>query len=148
MELTSLNKILDMAICSLNTNGLLKGIVWFDGISTLVGYFCQILFVHIYMKYIWFGLFWFGFMAYQSLLVIQCQILFLHIYMKYIWFGLVWWHINHCWLFTANPVCTYIYEIYMIWFGLVWWHINHCWLFNAKSCLYIYIKYIICKYIL
>ena len=26
------------------------------------------------------GLVWFGFMAYQPLLVIQCQILFLHIY--------------------------------------------------------------------
>ena len=30
----------------------------------------------------------------------------------------------------------------MIWFGLVLWYINHCRLFNAKSCLYIYIKYI------
>ena len=30
----------------------------------------------------------------------------------------------------------------MIWFDWVLWHINYCWLFNAKSCLYIYIKYI------
>ena len=30
----------------------------------------------------------------------------------------------------------------MIWVGWVLWHINHCRLFNAKSCLYIYIKYI------
>ena len=30
----------------------------------------------------------------------------------------------------------------MVWFGLVLWHINYCWLFNAKSCFYIYIKYI------
>ena len=30
----------------------------------------------------------------------------------------------------------------MIWFGWVLWHINLCRLFNAKSCLYIYIKYI------
>ena len=28
-------------------------------------------------------------------------------------------------------------------FGLVSWHINPCRLFNAKSCLYIYIKYIL-----
>ena len=27
-------------------------------------------------------------------------------------------------------------------FGCVLWHINLCWLFNAKSCFYIYIKYI------
>ena len=26
--------------------------------------------------------------------------------------------------------------------GLVLWHINYYWLFNAKSCFYIYIKYI------
>ena len=33
----------------------------------------------------------------------------------------------------------------MIWFDLVsvWWHINLCSIFNAKSCLYIYIKYIL-----
>ena len=34
----------------------------------------------------------------------------------------------------------------MIWFGWVLWHINHCRLF--KSSLYIYIKYMISKYIL
>ena len=32
-----------------------------------------------------------------------------------------------------------------IWFGLVLWHNNHCRLFNAKSILYIYIKYMICR---
>ena len=36
----------------------------------------------------------------------------------------------------------------MIWFGWVLWHINHCRLFNAKFFLYIYIKYMISKYIL
>ena len=35
-----------------------------------------------------------------------------------------------------------MYQIYRISIGLVLWHINHCRLFNAKSCLYIYIKYI------
>ena len=39
-----------------------------------------------------------------------------------VWFGLVWFS--------------------LVWFGLVLWHINHYWLFNAKSCFYIYIKYI------
>ena len=33
-------------------------------------------------------------------------------------------------------------RIYMIWFGWVLWYISHCMLFNAKSCSYIYIKYI------
>ena len=32
--------------------------------------------------------------------------------------------------------------------GWVLWNINHCRLFNAKSSLYIYIKYMICKHIL
>ena len=36
----------------------------------------------------------------------------------------------------------------MIWFGWVLWHINHCRLFNAKSSLYIYIKFMICKHIM
>ena len=36
----------------------------------------------------------------------------------------------------------------MIWFGWLLWHINHFRLFNAKSSLYIYIKYMICKLIL
>ena len=36
----------------------------------------------------------------------------------------------------------------MIWFVWVLWHSNHCRLFNAKSCLYIYIRYMICKHIL
>ena len=58
------------------------------------------------------------------------------------WFAFVLQHINHCWLFNAKS-CLYIYINYMIWFGLVLWHVNHCWLFNAKSCLYIYINYMI-----
>ena len=33
-----------------------------------------------------------------------------------------------------------------VWIDLVLWHINHCWLSNAKSCFYIYIKYMICKH--
>ena len=30
----------------------------------------------------------------------------------------------------------------LVWFDWVLWHNNNCRLFNAKSCLYIYIKYI------
>ena len=35
----------------------------------------------------------------------------------------------------------------MIWFGRVSWHMNYCRLLNAKSSLYIYIEYMICKQI-
>ena len=65
---------------------------------------------YIYIKYIWFGLVGWGFMAYQPLLVISCQIFFIR-----------------------------IYQIYMIWFGWVLLHIKHCRLFDAKTFLYIYI---------
>ena len=43
----------------------------------------------------------------------------------------------------TNPLYTYILNIYG-WVGLGWVssHINLCRLFHAKSCLYIYIKYI------
>ena len=30
--------------------------------------------------------------------------------------------------------------------GLVLWHVDYCRLFHVKSCLYIYIKYMICKH--
>ena len=39
-------------------------------------------------------------------------------------------------------------EVDLVWFHLVLWHINYCWLFNANSFLYIYLKYMICKYIM
>ena len=96
--------------------------------------------LHIYIKYIWFGLVgfygisiivgylmpnpiytyildisdlvWFGFMAYQPLLGIWCQILFIHIYWIYmIWFGRISWHVKYCRLFI---------EIKQKWFSLVW----------------------------
>ena len=58
-----------------------------------------------------------------------------------------------CWLVGFYGISTiigylmlyplYIYIKYdLIWSSWVLWHIKHCWLFNAKSCLYIYIKYI------
>ena len=35
-------------------------------------------------------------------------------------FGLVLWHINHCWLFNANPVFTYILDIHdLVWLGFI-----------------------------
>ena len=65
--------------------------------------------------------------------------LYIYIYIYiYIWFGWVLCHINHCKLFDANLLYTYIYIRY-IWFGWVFCHIHHCRLFNAKSSLYIYI---------
>ena len=80
------------------------GLVWFYGISTIVGY----LMPNSFSTYI------------------------LNIY-DLVWFGLVLWHINHCRVFNAK-FFFYIYiKIYMIWFGLVLWHVNHCRVFNAKS---------------
>ena len=117
-----------------------NGLVWFYGISTIVGYSAQNP-LYTYISNIWFGLVWFygistivGYSAQNPL----------YTYISNIWFGLVWflWHINHCRLFSAKS-SLYIYIKYMIWFGLVLWHINHCRLFSAKSSLYIYIKYMI-----
>ena len=51
-------------------------------------------------------------------------------------------------LLRWDGIVKSIQETWLVWFGLVLWHINHCWLFNAKSCFYIYIKYMICKHIL
>ena len=129
-------------------------------------------FLYIYIRYLWFGLVWFGFMAYKQLMVIWCQIILIHTYQIYMtWFVWILWHISHCRLFYAES-SLHVYIKY-IWSGLVgfygisiivaylvpnhpliyisniyelfgWvlWHINHCRLFNAKSFLYIYIKYL------
>ena len=43
---------------------------------------------------------------------------------------------------TLNCICWWIG------FGLVLWYVNPCRLFNAKSSLYMYIEYMICKHIL
>ena len=70
--------------------------------------------LYIYIKYIWFGL---------------------------VWFGWVLWHTNLCRLVNIKSLYTYVSNIYDS-FGLVLWHINHCRLFNAKPFLLIYISYI------
>ena len=61
------------------------GLVWFDLVLWHINH-CRLFnvnsFLYMHVKYLGFGLVWFGFMAYQPLQVIQCQ--------KYIGFGLVW----------------------------------------------------------
>ena len=63
------------------------------------------------------------------------------------------WYIEHWFSFMQGKANNTLFCILYIsyskgskqkeyWFGLVLWSINHCRLFNAKSCLYIYIKYI------
>ena len=74
--------------------------------------------LYIYIRYIGFGLVWFGFYGISTIV------------------GYL----------MPNPFYKYILNIYdLVWFGLVWflWHINHCGVFNAKSSLYIYIRYIV-----
>ena len=92
------------------------GLIWFYGISTIVGYL-MLNPLYIYTLNIHDSV-WFGFMVYQPLYVIHCQILFTLIYKIYrIWFGLGLWHIIHCWLFNAKS--SFFIYIKYIWFGLV-----------------------------
>ena len=60
---------------------------------------------------------------------------------------------------NSSPITIYLMIVFfcwnhikltvsLIWFCWVLWHTKYCWLFNTKSCLYTYIMYIICKYIL
>ena len=92
----------------------IQGLVWFYGISTIVGHLMpNPLHTYIYMEYIGFGL-----VGVYGISTIEGHLM-------------------------PNPLCTYILNIQdLVWFGLVLWHINHCRLFNAKSSLYIYIEYI------
>ena len=56
---------------------------------------------------------------------------------------IVLWKINIHLLFFPFEINTAL--IFILWMvGFILWHINLCWLFNAKSCLYIYIEYMIC----
>ena len=63
------------------------GLFWFYGISTIVGYNCQILFIHMNKRYmIWFGwVLWF--MNHCRLFNAKSS---LYKYNKYIRFGLFW----------------------------------------------------------
>ena len=45
-------------------------------------------------------------------------------------------------MYFSKILFMQIYQIYKIWFGFGFMAHNHISLFNAKSCLYIYIKYI------
>ena len=37
-----------------------------------------------------------------------------------IWLDKVLWPLNHCWLSNANPLCTYILNIYdLVWLGFM-----------------------------
>ena len=67
--------------------------------------------VHIYIKYIWFGLV--GFYG-ISTIVGYLMPNPLYTYISYIWFGLVvfLWHINHCRLFNAKSFFMHIHKIY------------------------------------
>ena len=51
-------------------------------------------------------------------------------------------------LYLEKSKSSYRLKFDLVWFGLVLWYITHCWLFNAKSCFYIYTKYMIRKPIL
>ena len=116
------------------------GLVWFYGISTIVGYLMpNPLYTYILNIMIWFGLILWH--------INHCRLFNArsswYIYIKYIWFGLVWFYgistiVGHL---MPDPLDTYLSNIYdLVWFDL--WHINHCRSFNAISSLYIYIKYI------
>ena len=94
--------------------------------------------LHIYIKYIRFGLVGFyGIATIVGYLILNPVYIYIYIYM--IWFLWVLWHINHCMLFNAK---SSLHMCIKLRFGLVLWLINHWRLFNAKSSLYIYIKYI------
>ena len=91
------------------------GLVWFYGISTIVGYLMpDPLDNYILIYMIWFGLIlwhinhWRSFNARSSL----------YIYIKYIWFGLVWFYgiSTIVGYLMPNPLYTYILNIY----DLVW----------------------------
>ena len=101
---------------------------------------CKILFLHTYQMYmIWFD--WF--LWHIDLCPLFKAKSYFYINIRYIWFGLVGLYgisIVAGYL-MPNSLSLSIY-IYIIWFVLVLWHCNHCWSFNAKSFLLIYIQYI------
>ena len=115
------------------------GLVWFYGISTIIGYLMPApLYIYVYkIKDLVLLVLWH--INHYRLSKVKSS---LFIYIKHmIWFGWVLWHNNHCRLFNVK-FFIHIYQIHNIWFGWVLWHIKHCWLFNTQSSLYIYIKYI------
>ena len=88
------------------------GLVWFYGISTIVGYSMpNPVYTYIVAYMFWFGLVWF----YGISTIVGYSM--------------------------PNPVNKYILNIYgLVWFGLM--AINRSRLYNARSSLYVYIKHI------
>ena len=78
--------------------------------------------LYIYIKYIWFGLVWFyGISTIVGYLMPNLLYIYIYIYIyiyDLVWYSL--WHINHCRLSNAKS-SLYIYIKY-IWFGLVWFY--------------------------
>ena len=95
-------------------------LVWFYGISTIVGYFNAKSYLYIYIQYIWFDLVWFygistivGYFNAKS---------YLYIYIQDIWFDLVWFYgiSTIVGYLMPNPIYTYTFTIYdLIWFAFM-----------------------------
>ena len=123
--------------------------VWFGLVSWHINQ-CSLFNVksclYIYIKYlIWFDCILWPINLCRLFNVKSC----LYIYILNIWFGLIAYYGLSTFVgyLMSNPVYTYILNI---WFGLIVYYglSTFVRLFNVKSCLYIYIKYIICKHIL
>ena len=108
-------------------------VVGFYGISTIVGY----LMPNPLSTYIWFSVV--GFYGISTIV----GYLMPNPLSTYIWFGLVGFYgiSTIVGYLMPNPLYRYILNIY----GWILWHINHCRFVNAKSSLFIYIKYMLCK---
>ena len=118
-----------------------------------------------------FFFFFFGFMAYQLLLVIylfmesrlwQANLPFFFLFFFFFFFFLFWFYgistivgylfiylFMESQLWQVNlPSFFFFLFFFFFFFFLVLWHINNCWWIIYESCFCIYIKYKICKYIL
>ena len=108
-----------------NTKRKWIDLVWFYGISMIVGYLMPTLFLYLYNKYIGFGL-----LGFYSLSTIGAYSmpnpLYLYIYIY------IYIYIIYIYIYIYVCVCV-------IWFGWILWHISSCRLFHNKSSLYIYI---------
>ena len=140
-----------------------KCLVWFYGISIIVGYLMpNALYIYIYIYiHTWLGLVWFhGISIIVGYLMPNALYIYIHTWLGLVWFhgisiivgylmpnalyiyihtwlGLVWFHGISIIVGYLMPNALYIYT-YMTWFWLISWYINYCGLFDAKCTIYIH----------
>ena len=93
-------------------------LVWFHGISIILGFLMPNPLYNRYFEYLWFGLF--GFYGLSTFVGYLMPNSFLNIYIKYIWFGLVWFGL--VWFYRISTIIGNLNQPELVFFFFFFSH--------------------------